>query len=103
MRVDRLVMSVEGHLASLLTVCRWQVWVHECQNKKEDFLLISLPWVDIWTHLLYGYNNGLMFDFYIEYLLLALSDSGQTKMVLISGCLGIVIEILQNSYETNVN
>ena len=112
MRFDRLVLSVEGNLFSLLSVCCWQGWVHQCQNEKEDFLSNSLPWADIWTHLLDGYNsvqcddlhnNGLTFVFYTKYLLLALTDSGLTNMALISGCLGFIIQILQTFYEINVN
>lgn len=48
------------------------------------------------------HNNYLMFDFCMKYLLLALTDSDLTKVALTSGCLGIVIQILQTFYEINV-
>lgn len=41
------------------------------------------------------HNNGLTFDFCMKYLLLALTDGGLTKVALLSGCVGIVIQILQ--------
>lgn len=48
------------------------------------------------------HNNGPTFDFCMKYLLLALTDNGLTKAAVISGCLGIVIQILKTFYEINL-
>lgn len=111
MRVDRPVLTVEGDLASLLSECcsGRERCISARMRKKVFFQTAYLGlinehtyWMVITPYSVMTFTIMGRCDFCMKYLLLALTNSSLTKVALISGCLVIVIQILQTFYEINV-